>query len=158
MAEKQFVVFKLNDEEYGIEITQVKEIIEYHKPTKIPNTPHFIDGVINVRGIIVPIVSLRKRFELKNREIIKDSRVIIVHLNEKLIGFVVDETSQILRINENDIEAAGDIITGSDRHFIAGIGKIGEKIIVLLNLKEVLTIREQQQIQQMSVYEKQFNS
>lgn len=147
MTERQYVIFKLNEEEYGIEITNVKEITEYKQVNRIPNVSDFIEGIVNIRGDIIPIINLKKKFDIEEKGLTKDKRVIIINLNKKLVGFIVDEASQVLRIAEEDIEDASKILTGMDRRFIEGIGKIDEKIIVLIDLKEVLNENEKQEVE-----------
>lgn len=149
MSEKQYVIFKLNQEEYGIEISNVKEITDYKEGIKVPNAPDFIDGVINLRGDVVPVINLKKRFNLDITEIEKNSRVIITNINGKLVGFVVDDASQVLIINDDDIESPPDLILNGNRQFITGIGKVNDEIIILLNFNEVLSEDEKQKIQKM---------
>ena len=144
--EKQYVVFKLNEEEYGVEISHVQEITEYKTVTNVPNTPSFIEGIINLRGNIVPIVSIKKRFELSQEEASTDHRVIIINLGSKQVGFIVDDASQVLTMNENQIENPPDLITGIDRDYIIGIGKVAEKIIILLDLEKILSENEKKEI------------
>ena len=146
MSEKQYVIFKLCNEEYGVDIKNVQEITEYKETTKIPNAPDFIEGIINLRGNVTPIISLRKRFNLGTQEINKDSRIIIIKLEEKQIGFIVDDASQVITIDSSKIEPPHELITGVDRQYITGIGKVDEKIIIMLDLEKVLTEKEQIEI------------
>ena len=147
--EKQHVIFKLNNEEYGVEISHVQEITEYKTVTSVPNTPSFIEGIINLRGSIVPIVSIKKRFDLPTEEKEEDQRVIIINLGSRQVGFIVDDASQVLTLNEDQIENPPDLITGIDRDYITGIGKTDEKIIILLDLEKILTDTEKKEIAQM---------
>lgn len=147
MAEKQYVIFKLSGEEYGVEIKHVQEITEYKKATKVPNVPNFIEGIINLRGNITPIVSLKKRFNLDEGEIKENNRIIIINLKDKQVGFVVDDASQVLTMDEKQIENPPDLLTGIDRQYIIGIGKVEEKIIILLDLEKILTEEEKEEIQ-----------
>ncbi|QXM05783.1 chemotaxis protein CheW [Crassaminicella indica] len=150
MAEKQYVIFKLENESYGVDIMRVQEICEYKESVKVPNTPKFVDGIINLRGDIIPIISLRKKFNLQEEQVNSDTRIIVIHLQENQVGFLVDEASQVLRINEEDIEPAPEIVTGVDKKYITGVGKLEDKIVLLLDLEYILTDYEKEQIQQIS--------
>lgn len=148
MAEKQYVVFRLNQEEYGVEITKIREITEYKKNTKVPNTPDFIDGIINLRGNIIPVIDLKRKFHLEQKEFDSSHRIIITQLLDKQVGFIVDDASQVLRIDEQNIDAAPDIILNVEQKFITGIGKVEEKIIIILDLEEILSEKEQTEFQE----------
>lgn len=152
MSEKQYVVFNLNKEEFGIEIMKVKEIIPYKETTSIPNTPDFIEGVINYRGNVVPIINLKKRFNLDDAQITDDTRIIVINLEDKEIGFIVDQASQTLRLDENEIDSTPDVIKEVDKRFISGVGKIDEnRLLILLDLYNVLTDEEKTEIQDMEI-------
>lgn len=147
MAEKQYVIFKLGNEEYGVDIMNVKEISEYKPSVKVPNTPKFVDGIINLRGDITPIINLKKRFHLEETEINSDTRIIVIHVKNRQVGFVVDEASQVLRLSEENIEQAPELIAGVDKKYITGVGKLKDRIVLLLNLEEVLSDDEKEKIQ-----------
>lgn len=151
MAEKQYVIFKLNDEEYGIEITNVREITEYNESTKVPNCYDFIDGIINLRGNVVPVINLKKRFNLEETKINNNSRVVIISIAEKQVGFIVDDASHVLTLDEKDIEETPEIISGVDKKYIVGIGKKEEKIIILLNLEAILSENEKKKIKEIEI-------
>lgn len=140
MSEKQFVIFRLGEEEYGISILTVKEITEYKKTTKVPNTPDFINGIINLRGSIIPVIDLKKRFGLECEEINSSNRVIIANVDEKQVGFIVDEASQVISLDNKDIEKPPEIVSGIDRKYVIGVGKLSdEKIIILLDLAKLFS-------------------
>ncbi|SHK21443.1 purine-binding chemotaxis protein CheW [Geosporobacter subterraneus DSM 17957] len=151
MSEKQYVIFKLGSEEYGVDIMTVREITELKETTKIPDTPNFIEGVINLRGSVVPVINLKKRFTLEETTINKNSRIIIVTIGEKQIGFIVDDASQVMTLKEEDIENPPEIIAGVDRRYIVGIGKREEKIIILLDLIAVFSEDEKRKIENMKM-------
>lgn len=152
MAEQQYVVFKLGKEEYGIDIMNVKEIGPYQESVKVPNTPDFIEGIINFRGKVIPIVNLEKRFNLEDNGVTNDTRIIIINLKDKQVGFVVDEASQTVRLDDNQIDPTPDIISEVDRRFITGVGKIGEdRLLILLDLHKILTDKEKDQIEMMEI-------
>lgn len=147
MEEMQYIIFSLGNEEYGISIMNVEEITEYKESVSVPNTPKFVEGIINLRGEIVPIISLKKRFNIEETEISSEARVIVIGINNKKVGFIVDEASQVLRINEENIEPAPDIVVGVDKQYITGIGKIEDKMVILLDLEYILTDNEKKEIQ-----------
>lgn len=151
MSEKQFVVFKLNNEEYGINIMNVKEIGPYKESVKIPNTPSFIEGIVNYRGSVIPIVNLRKRFNIGELEVGTNTRIIIINLNERQIGFIVDEASQTIRLSDGDIEPAPEIISSIDSRYIIGVGKKDERLIILIDLEKVLSEKEKEEINNINV-------
>ena len=130
----------------------VKEIIPYQESVIVPNTPNFIEGIINYRGNVIPVINLRERFDMDVNEITKDTRIIVITLNEKEVGFIVDEASQTIRLNEEQIDPAPDIVSGIDKRYITGIGKIDEnRLLILLDLKEILTDEEKNEIENMEL-------
>jgi len=149
MAEKQYVIFKLAGEDYGVDIMNVKEICEYKQSIKVPKAPDFVDGIINLRGDITPIINLKKRFQLEDRGITSDTRIIVINIKNKQVGFIVDEASQVLRISEENIEPAPELVVGIDKKYIEGVGKLDEQIIIILNLEHILSEEEKTEIQQM---------
>ncbi len=152
MAEKQYVVFNLDKEEFGIDIMNVKEIIPYQESIQIPNSPDFIEGVINYRGNVIPIINLRKRFKLEADDVTKDTRIIVISLEEKEIGFIVDEASQTLRLNEEQIDPTPDVISDIDRRYIIGVGKVDEsRLVILLDLERILSNKEIDEINNLEV-------
>ncbi len=150
MAENQFVIFRLAEERYAVDILNVGGISEFRDVTKVPNAPYFIDGIINLRGDIIPIVNLKKRFNIPEKEADSDTRIIINNIRGKDIGFVVDEASQVIKIDDADIEEAPDIIKGADRQYISGVGKVADHIVILLNLEKILSDEEQKAVNDIS--------
>jgi len=142
LAETQFVVFKLGKEEYGVDIMQVKEIVSYKEPVKVPNTPNFIEGIINLRSEIKPIVNLKKRFNINGESIDEETRIIVMNIDSKQVGFIVDDASEVITISDDNIEAAPDIIAGVDRRYITGIGKVNDRILILLDLDKLFSTNE----------------
>lgn len=140
---KQIVIFKLGEEEFAVDILQAKEIEKLDQGiTRVPKSPAFVEGVINLRGVIVPIVDLRKRFGLTVKPVGLDSRVIIVEVNSNLVGMVVDSVVEVSRISASDIEAAPSITRGVNSYFLSGVAKINDRLIVLLNLERALSAEE----------------
>ncbi|NLW23023.1 MAG: purine-binding chemotaxis protein CheW [Tissierellia bacterium] len=152
MAENLYVVFKLGREEYGIDIMNVKEIIPYQESVHVPNAPDFVEGVINYRGSVIPIISLRKRFKLGSAEATKDTRIIVINLDEKEIGFVVDEASQTLRLDESKIDPTPDVISEIDRRYMIGVGKVDDsRLLILLDLEKILTDEEKDEMETIEI-------
>lgn len=147
MSEKQYVVFKLDKEEYGVDIMNVKEISEYQKTVKVPNSPKFVDGIINYRGDITPIINLRTKFDLEAAGNSSSSRIIIINLNNRQVGFLVDDASQVLTIDEENIDPAPELVTDIDQKFVSGIAKLKDRMIILLDLEKVLSNEEKEKIQ-----------
>ncbi len=148
MQERQLVVFKLAEGEYGIDIMMVKEIIRYQKTVRIPDAPGFIEGIINYRKSAVPIIDLNRRLHLVENNISDGTRIIIVNLDEKQVGFKVDQVEEVLRIAEESIEQVSDIMSDIDNRYIMGIGKLGDRLIVLLDLFKVLTENEKEELKE----------
>jgi len=143
----QIIVFKLGEEEFGVNILQVREIEKLDLGiTRVPRAPHFVEGIINLRGEIIPIVDLRKRFGLTLPEVGINSRVIIVEVGEAQVGMLVDGVEEVLRIPVSAIEPAPTITKGVDAYFLAGVAKVGERLIVLLNLERTLSPEEEKEL------------
>ncbi|MDI9643036.1 MAG: chemotaxis protein CheW [Archaeoglobaceae archaeon] len=135
----QVIVFKLGEERYGVDISQVREIIRPSQITKIPNAPDFVEGVINLRGQITTIVNLRKRFGLPSKEIDNDSRIIVVEYNNAVIGMMVDTVNEVKYLSHKDIEALPSIITAREEaKFLKGVGKLPDGLLILIDLNKVL--------------------
>lgn len=147
---KQLVVFRLGDEEFGVDILQVREIEKLEQGvTRVPKAPIFVEGVINLRGEIIPIVDLRKRFGLVVHEIGHESRVVIVEVNNNLVGMMVDAVVEVIRVNVSAVEMAPSITKGVDAYFLSGVAKIGERLIILLDLERALSAEEADQLGEM---------
>jgi len=138
----QIVVFTLNDEVCGVETSQVKEIVKFESISKMPNMPKFIDGVISLRGVIVPVVNLNKRFGLDDTEVTKKAKIIINDSDGKQIGFIVDDVSEITKIPAQDIESTPDIIKKMDNSYLKYVGKKEEELISILDFSAILTDTE----------------
>lgn len=140
---QQFVTFKVGDEEYGIDVMLVQEITRYHTPTKVFNANPVINGVINFRGKVIPQIDLRKKFNLPVREYDKFTVVVVIEVNGKTMGFIVDRISDIVSFNEDDIqivdkEMAEDIKT----EHLKGMAKLEDKIIMLLDPDRIVSFDE----------------
>lgn len=138
---REFVTFRLNQEYYGVNINNVENIERVLPITRIPYTLNYVRGVINLRGIIVPVVDLRARFGLLPKDTTDESRIIIVNLEEMKIGMLVDSSSEVLQISVDDIDAAPSV-KGDNNDFIKNIGKKNGRIIMLIDLHKVLNIEQ----------------
>lgn len=148
---KQLVIFKLGDEEFGVDILQVREIEKLDQQiTRVPKSPTFVEGVINLRGEIVPIVDLRKRFGLVVRQTSNEARVIIVDISDGQVGMIVDAVVEVIRLNVSAIENAPPITRGVDAYFLSGVAKIDERLIILLNLERALSPEEMKELESLN--------
>lgn len=138
----QQVVFRLDDESYGVAIMKVYGIEKFQEILKIPNTPTYIEGVINLRGEVLPIYSLRKKFNLDEKAVDGETKIIITRANDMQVGFIVDSVSEIINIEDDVIEEAPRIITGIDRKYIRSIAKVNERMIILLDIDLILSEEE----------------
>lgn len=140
-GELQLVIFRLAKEEYGLPITKVQEINRLVSVTKLPKTPSFMEGIINLRGRIIPVIDLRKRFQLANQDYNEDSRILIVEVNGQTVGLVVDNVAEVIRLKNAQIEPAPEVCV-LESAYIDGIGKFDGRLIILLNLDNILTSKE----------------
>lgn len=143
----QLVTFKLGSEEFGVDILKVQEINKMMNITKIPNAPAFIEGVINLRGKIIPIVDLRKRLGFREQPYDKSTRIIVVELEGLVLGFIVDSVSEVLRIPENTIEPPPSMVAGIESEYIEGVGKLDDRLLILLELKKIFSSPERKDIE-----------
>ncbi|OHW62479.1 chemotaxis protein CheW [Andreesenia angusta] len=146
MAEKQYVVFRLDNEEYGIGIMNVREIIPYKESIKVPNTPDFIEGIINYRGNVTPIICLKKRFNISKRVEDGNTRIIVINIGDRQVGFIVDEASQTIKLDESEIDPAPSIVSSVEREYIDGVGKKEDRLIILIDLGKILTEGEREEL------------
>jgi purine-binding chemotaxis protein CheW len=142
MATLQQVVFKINKEEYGFDIMKVNGIEKYQEVVKVPNAPEYIEGMINLRGEVLPIFSLRKKFNLATREPDDDTKIIVAYSQNVKIGFVVDSVQEILHIQEEQVEVAPKIVAGIDRKYIKSVAKVDNRMIVLVDVNLLVTDEE----------------
>ena len=138
----KYLTFTLGSDEYGLEILRVREIIGLMEITRVPRMPNFVRGVINLRGKVIPVVDLRLKFAMESIADTKETCIIVVDLGEILMGIVVDQVSEVLNINDQEIESAPDFGIQIDTQFILGMGKVKGKVIILLDIRKVLTAEE----------------
>ena len=140
MATIQVVSFKLGSEEYGVDIAQVQEINRMVAITHVPRAPQFMEGVINLRGQLIPIIDLRTRFGMPRAEHTKNTRIVVTEIGAKRVGMVVDSVSEVLRIPVEQIEDAPEMISGGvDTEYIRGVGKIEDRLIIMLDLARIIS-------------------
>lgn len=147
--ENQLVVFNLSNEDYGVDIAAVDGIVKMQQVTSVPHAPGFVEGITNLRGKVLPVIDLRKRFGLPVGETTKDTRIVNVDIGGTKVGMVVDAVSEVLRVAEEDIEPPSPIVTTLDSAFITGIAKVDERLIILLDLVKVLSTEEQAELHTM---------
>jgi purine-binding chemotaxis protein CheW len=141
----KLVGFRLGLEEYAVDILKIKEIKLLMEITRVPKAPSFVEGVINLRGDIVPIIDLRKKLRLPTSELGEDTRIIIVEIESKMCGVIVDGVSEVIEIEESKILPPPSIVKGSiDSAYLKGVGKMGDRILILLDLDKILTTNERE--------------
>lgn len=143
----QLISFEVGDEEYGLDILRVKEVIRIREITRLPKAPSFVKGIINLRGDVIPIIDLRDRFGLEHKEYTTMTRVIVVDVDDKLVGMVVDAASQVVRIPADQIEPPPPIVGGLSVEYIKGVGKLEERLVILLNIDRILTVEEKVELE-----------
>lgn len=135
----KYVVFKLENEEYGIDILRVKEIKEMLRITRVPKAPSFVKGVINLRGEVIPVIDLRKKFNLSEKKDTENTRIIIVSVEEITIGLIIDTSSEVLEIDKENIEEPPLAVSSIDHSYIYGIGKVNDRLIILLEVAKIIS-------------------
>jgi len=141
-TEQQLVSFDLATESYGVDIGAVREIIRLQKITNVPRTPEFVEGVINLRGKVIPVVDLRKRFGLPVGDQSAENRIVVVDIGGQDIGVIVDAVNEVLRIFSDSVEPPSSVITTADPDYLMGIAKVDNKLLLLLDLESVLSAEE----------------
>jgi purine-binding chemotaxis protein CheW len=140
--ENQLVVFELAGESYGVDIGAVNTIIRMQDITHVPRAPEFVEGVINLRGSIVPVIDLRKRFRLGAFDTAKSWRIVVVETSTGLIGLMVDAVTETLSLSNDAIEPPSSLVTTADSRYLRGVAKLDERLIILLDLEKILTDEE----------------
>jgi purine-binding chemotaxis protein CheW len=141
-TELQLVTFGLGVEEFAVDILAVQEINRMMTLTRVPSSPAEVEGVINLRGKIIPVIDLRKRFGLPANEHSEQSRIVVVEVHGRVIGFIVDRVSEVLRINSKIVEPAPPMACSVDSDFIAGVGKLEDRLLILLDLQKLFNKNE----------------
>jgi len=143
----QLVSFKIGEEEFGIDILKVQEINRMLQITKVPNAPGFVEGVVNLRGRIIPVIDLRTRLGMIKKDYDGKSRIIVVELEKATVGFTVDEVSEVLRIPKSITEPPPAMVAGIDTDYITAVGKLEDRMLILLDLEKVFTVEETKQLE-----------
>lgn len=140
--ELQLVSFNIGTEEFGVDILKVQEINRMVEITKVPQAPNYVEGVINLRGKVIPIVDLRKRFSLELKEHDKNTRIVVVDIGGNIMGMIVDSVSEVLRLPASTIEPPPDIVTGVNSEYIKGVAKLEDRLLIFLDLSRVIDVGE----------------
>ncbi|MDY6969648.1 MAG: chemotaxis protein CheW [Spirochaetota bacterium] len=140
--EAQHVTFLIGNETYGVEVLKVQEIIGMTEITHVPNTSYFMEGIINLRGSVVAVIDLRKKFKMEEREYDNFTVIIIVEVNEKLIGMIVDSVSDVANIPVSTMQSTPQFTSNIETEFIKGIGQVDDSLVIILNVDKILTDEE----------------
>jgi len=142
----QYLTFSLNDETFGVDVLQVREVMDYTSVTKVPRSPDYMLGVINLRGSVVPVVDLKKKFYMPAKDVSRDSCIVVLEIpfgdELRLIGAVADGVQEVLDLLEDEVEPAPRLGTGLNADFILGMGKVGEQFVILLDLHKIFSSEE----------------
>ena len=144
----QLVTFEVGSEEFAIPILSVQEINRMMEITRVPQSPPFVEGVINLRGKIIPVVDLRQRFGMETAERNGDNRIIVVEVNGRVIGFTVDRVNEVLRIDHGIVEPAPAMVASLDSDYVQGVGKLPDRLLILLELGNLFRGDELEQLEQ----------
>ena len=136
---REYLTFRLDQEEYGIDILKVQQIRGYEQPTRIANAPAFIKGVVNLRGTIVPIVDMRLKFNCAQADYNSFTVVIILNLRDRVVGIVVDSVSDVMELSAENIRSAPDVESAIDNGCILGLGSVGERMLILLDIEKLMS-------------------
>lgn len=136
---REYLTFRLDQEEYGIDILKVQEIRSYEPPTRIANAPPFIKGVVNLRGTIVPIVDMRLKFNCTNAEYNAFTVVIILNLHSRIVGIVVDSVSDVMELSPENLKAAPDVESVIDSGAVLGLGSLADRMLILLDIEKLMS-------------------
>lgn len=136
---QEYLTFRLNQEEYGIDILKVQEIRGYEAPTRVADAPHFIKGVVNLRGTIVPIVDMRLKFNCPKAEYDSFTVVIILSLSDRIVGIVVDSVSDVMELPEDALKSVPDIESSIGSDAVTGLGSLGDRMLILLDIEKLMS-------------------
>lgn len=138
--ELKLIIFKLGREEYGLDILKVQEIKRLMSITRVPSTPAFIKGVINLRGSVLPVIDLRTRLNLPENPLTDAARIVVVLINENIVGFIVDEVVEVTTMSTGNIETANSLSSGISAEYFSGIAKAENRLFILLNPENIVNI------------------
>jgi purine-binding chemotaxis protein CheW len=143
---KQLISFTVGNEEYGLELLRVKEVIRARQVTWLPRAPSCVKGIINLRGVVIPIVDLRERFGLPQHENTAMTRVIVVEVEGRPVGMVVDSASQVVRVPVEQFDDPPPVMGKASRDFITSVGKIGDRLVIMIDVERILSAEEMRQL------------
>ncbi len=142
-GETQLVVFVMENEEFACGINSVREVLKMIRVTPLPRSLDFVEGVINMRGDVIPVIDLRRRFGLPEAERTDESRIIIVEVEERMVGLIVDSVREVLSLSNQQIQEAPNQVAGEKTDLITGVGKVDDRMLIILDLDRILTSEEQ---------------
>jgi purine-binding chemotaxis protein CheW len=140
--EIKLAVFRLDGQPYAIDIMRIKQIIRPLKITRLPKAPEFVEGVINLRGVVIPIMDMRKRFGLPARDAAADTKVIIASVERRIVGIIVDDVSEVIPVPRAEVQPPPRMIRGVEAEYLLGVCRYQDEILLILNLDEILTAEE----------------
>lgn len=138
VIETQVVLFELGGEIYGLDIATVREIIQMQPVTKVPKAPAYVEGVINLRGKVIPVIDLGKKFGMQQVERTKNTRIVVVNIQDATLGIIVDTVTEVLRLSGDSIEPISDVVTSGRLDYLQGVAKLDDKMVILLALDKLL--------------------
>ena len=146
----QLVSFMIGNEEFGVNILYIQEINRMLQITKVPNAPSFVDGVVNLRGRVIPVLDLRSKLGMERKQHDKNTRIVVVEVAGRTVGFIVDAVKEVLRIPTSITEAPPDIVAGVNSEFIMAVGKLEDRLITLIDLEKILSSSEKNTLSQVA--------
>lgn len=150
-GERQYLTFQLDDEFYGVNILKVQEIKGYTDVTRIPNTPDYMKGVLNLRGTIVPIINLRMKFGMEQIDFTSFTVIVVVVVNGRVMGMIVDSVSDVLTLGPDEMKPAPELGASVDTSFIDGIATMADQLVTLLDIDQVLTEKEIERVESLAI-------
>ena len=151
MSDKKVVVFKIDSEEFAADIMQVERILGYIEPTRVPDSPGYINGIIKYQDQILPVMNLKRKFNLSETSLKEDSKIIIVRHGGSSIGLIVDMVSEVIDINNDMIEATPDMVKGISNRYISGMIKLKDRIVILIDTASILSKDDIKKIEELTI-------
>lgn len=145
----QWVTFRLADETYGINVMQVREVLRYNEIAPVPGAPHFVLGIINLRGNVVTVIDTRERFGLPSTEVTDNTRIVIIEAEDQVVGIMVDAVAEVVYLRASEIESAPHVGNDDNARFIQGVSHKGDELLILVDLDKMLTDEEWAEIQEL---------
>lgn len=146
---KQYVVFQLEDELYGVEILQVRGIEKMLPLTRVPNAPSFVKGVCNLRGSVIPVIDLKKRLGLASTEEASNAKIIVVNIGKQIVGMTIDAAADVVSLDSNQVEPSPTLVAGIDAQFISGVAKVSNRLLIILDMERILTADQIEDLQKL---------